>query len=418
MIKKAIIPAAGRSSRLWPQNQKHKSLTRIMGRSLISYALQGLKEAGINEAWVVQGPERDVEKELKKEKTGLKIKYVVQPKPRGTGDALLGALKFFKEDFVLAGPHKTDFAENFRPFLKKTKKGRAVVFGVKTKNPWDFGIVKFASGRAKKIVENPAKGKEPSDIKATEVYVLPGNFREYLEKVKKREQSLIDAINLLLQEKGADFFLLKKDTVSLKYPWDILPLLERMLESKRLKKEVSSRAGIGKNVVIKGKVHVAENAVIGDNTVIYGPVFVGQGCVIGANNVLRGPVSLEKNAKTGALCEIKNSLIGEGTHFHSGYVGDSVIGRDCRFGAGFLTANRRIDRKNIKVEIKGSKIDSGLTYFGTVVGNNSRFGARVSTMPGVLIGSGCRIGPNTTVSENVSDNATYYSKFKNIVKKK
>ena len=114
--------------------------------------------------------------------------------------------------------------------------------------------------------------------------------------------------------------------------------------------------------------------------------------------------------------EIKNSLVQEGTHFHSGYLGDSVIGKNCRFGAGFIVANRRIDRGNIKSVVKGEKVDTGLTYLGVIVGDNTRFGIHSGTMPGVLIGSDCLIGPGSLVFENLEDNTAFYTKFEGVRK--
>ena len=149
-----------------------------------------------------------------------------------------------------------------------------------------------------------------------------------------------------MKEKKACLLLWENDIPSLKYPWNVLSISRIMLESESFQNYVSPAATIGTNVVIKGKVYIGDN------------------CQIGDNNVLRGPLNLEKNVKTGAFFEIKNSVVQEGTHFHSGYVGDSVIGKNCRFGAGFITANRRLDRGNIKSVVKGKKIDTGLTYFG------------------------------------------------------
>jgi len=46
----AIILAAGKSSRFYPlANDKHKSMVRIMGKPILEYTIQGLKEAGIKE---------------------------------------------------------------------------------------------------------------------------------------------------------------------------------------------------------------------------------------------------------------------------------------------------------------------------------------------------------------------------------
>ena len=141
--------------------------------------------------------------------------------------------------------------------------------------------------------------------------------------------------------------------------------------------------------------------------VIKGKVYIGPHCQIGDHNVLRGPLNLESGVRTGAFFEIKNSVVQEGTHFHSGYVGDSVIGRNCRFGAGFITANRRLDRGSIKSVVKGKKTDTGLTYFGTVVGDNTSFGIQASTMPGVLIGFDVNVWPGLVVFKNIKDSENF-----------
>jgi len=40
--KQAVILAAGESTRFWPLNEKHKSLTRILGKPIIWYTLNNL----------------------------------------------------------------------------------------------------------------------------------------------------------------------------------------------------------------------------------------------------------------------------------------------------------------------------------------------------------------------------------------
>lgn len=416
-IKQAVILAAGESSRFWPLNSKHKSLFKAMGRPLVWYTIQGLKKAGISDIIIVQGPKKEIGKTLKDYE--VRARFVVQKRPLGTGDAIFQAREFIKGSFLVIGPHKADLYKYLPLLLQKSKKnpGGVTLVGVKTSSPWDYGILKLRGNKVAGIVENPLKGKEPSDIKATETYVLPADYFDFYEKLPLKEDNLIRAINSIIEKRGADFILLKEDSVSLKYPWQILNLSKIIFNSGYFKKSISSSAKISKNVVINGEVFIGKNAVILENTVINGPCYIGDNSRIAANNILRGPVILEEGVMTGAFCEIKNSLVGKNTHFHSGYVGDSIIGENCRFGAGFITANRRTDRNNIKSLIKAEKIDTGLTYFGTVVGDNTRFGIHSGTMPGILIGSGCLIGPGTLVFENIGDNTTFYTKFEKIVKK-
>jgi bifunctional UDP-N-acetylglucosamine pyrophosphorylase/glucosamine-1-phosphate N-acetyltransferase len=148
-------------------------------------------------------------------------------------------------------------------------------------------------------------------------------------------------------------------------------------------------------------VYIGKNTTVKEGTVIEGPAYIGDNCVIGYHNVLRGPLNIESNVKTGAYMEIKHSVVQEGTVFHSGYMGDSVVGKQCRFGAGFITGNVRLDRAPIH----------GFPKLGAIVGENSMFGIHSGTMPGIMIGANCKVGPGTLVFENLENNTTFYAKF-------
>ena len=338
----------------------------------------------------------------------------------GTGNAVFLAKDFIKEPFFVLHPYKFYIKDILQQILEKEKETKSPIIFVATptNRPRDYGILEFDNNKIIKIYENPSQGKEPSNLKTLGIYFLRPEFFQYYEKIKNHhKEDLIDAFNLLLKDKGGEAVLLKKELPTLKYTWNLFELLKLLFESENFKNHISSSTEIGKNVVLNGSISVGKNVKIGENTVINGPCFVGDNCQIGMNNVFRGPVNLENDVRTGAFTEIKNSIIQEGTHFHSGYIGDSMIGKNCRFGAGFITANRRINRENIKSVVKNEKIDTNLTYFGIAVGDDTRFGINVGTMPGILIGSNCLIGPATVVRKNISDNMTFYTKFEEVIKK-
>ena len=52
-----------------------------------------------------------------------------------------------------------------------------------------------------------------------------------------------------------------------------------------------------------------------------------------------------------------------------------------------------------------------------MVGDNCAFGIHAGTMPGMLIGSNCQIGPGTHIFENVDNDMTVYAKEEKVVKK-
>jgi len=418
----AIILAAGESSRCWPLNHQHKSQIRILGEPLVYWTIKGLSEKGIKNIVLIINPKSFLKEELISISKDLdvNVSFIIQEKPLGTGNAIFRAKDSIKESFFIFWPYKINSGEIVEKILEKAKneKSQAVLVGAKTITPWDYGILKCEGERVIEISENPKPGKEPSDIKIIGTYFLQPDFFDYYKNLSKHhEEDFIDALNSYIRDKETKFVFLEKEPPSLKYPWELLEILRIMFESGEFKSYVSSGASVGKNVVINGNVYIGENVIIGENTIISGPCFIGDNCRIGPNNVFRGPVNLEKDVVTGAFTEVKNCIIQEGTHLHSGYFGDSIIGENCRFGAGFTAANRKIDRGNIKSLVKDKKIDTGLNYFGSVIGNNTCFGIHSGTMPGVLVGSNCVIGPGTLVFENIDDNTNLYTEFKNIRKK-
>lgn len=398
MVKQAIILAAGESSRFWPLNQKHKSLFRIMGRPLISHTIDGLKKSGIRNIIVVQGAGRDIEKELRDKK----IKYVVQLKPLGMGDALWQAKKFIKGPFVVLNAERVDAADILKmiPNLDSPSPNfKGSLIGQETKTPELFGIIRLQGERALEIIEKP-KSKPPSNIKVVGIYFLePGFFNSY-QKVKKHQYDFEDALSLYVKESKVRVRMLKKpekETPSLKYPWHLFSMVRYLFNN-----------NLGKNEVRLGK-----NVKIFKGAVINGPCYIGDDCVVGTNAVVRDYSDLEEGAMVGALAEVARSIFQKNSHCHSGYFGDSILGENCRAGAGTITANVRLDRGEIKVNVKGEKINSGLNSLGVIVGNNTHIGINTSLMPGVIIGSNCAIGPASVVFENIEDNSIFYSEFTN-----
>jgi bifunctional UDP-N-acetylglucosamine pyrophosphorylase/glucosamine-1-phosphate N-acetyltransferase len=409
-----VIIAAGESSRFWPLNNKHKSQVKIYGKPLVYWTLKSIAEKGIRDIILVTGPKSLLKEDLAPfiQDLQVNLSFVIQEKPLGTGNAVSLAKNYIKEPFFVFWPYKIIAGQMIQDVLSLTEKTKAeiVLTGAPTDTPWDFGILKMENNKVVEIAENPEKGKEPSNVKVLGAYFLQPDFFEYYQKIKNHHpEDFVDALNLYIRDKKAGLLLLEKDVPVLKYPWQLLEVLR--MKSKDFANFVSPTAQIGENVVMSGNIFVGDNTLIGAGTVIQGPWFIGDNCKIGANNVLRGPVDLEKDVVTGAFAEIKNCVIQEGTHLHSGYFGDSVIGGNCRFGAGFVTANRRIDRQNILSLVKGKKMDTGLTRLGLIAGDNVHFGIHSGTMPGVLVGSDCTVGPGTLVFENLENNSKIFSKF-------
>lgn len=387
----AIILAAGESSRFWPLNYQNKALFKIMGKPLIWHTVESLKKAGIREIIIIQGPQKEIEKNLENYKLGDKVKYLIQEKPEGMGDALMKARQLISGPFLVVGGHKVDVGDYIPEITKKREE--VVLLGVKTSQPWHYGILKIEGDKVKDLIEKPEKGLEPSNLKLGAIYLLPPSFFEYHQRMPKDHYSFEQALKLYIQEEKVGLVEAQEDFSSLKYPWQVFSLTKYLLN---------------KNLGAKN-VHIGKNVKIFEGAVIKGPCYVGDNCVVGNNALVRDYTNLEDGVIVGANAEVTRCIFQKNTHIHSGFFGDSILGENCRVGAGTVTGNVRLDRGEIK--------ETGLNSLGVIVGDNTHIGINVSLMPGVLIGSNCNIGPGTVVFDNIEDNTTFYTKFEKVIKK-
>jgi bifunctional UDP-N-acetylglucosamine pyrophosphorylase/glucosamine-1-phosphate N-acetyltransferase len=86
---------------------------------------------------------------------------------------------------------------------------------------------------------------------------------------------------------------------------------------------------------------------------------------------------------------------------HLSYVGDSIIGSRCNFGAGTKIANLRLDEKTIPVMVKGQKVDSGRRKLGVIMGDDVHTGIGSLINVGTVVGAGAQIGPGVLVKGEV-----------------
>ena len=415
----AVILAAGESSRFWPLNYRHKSLIKIMGRSLIWYTINDLKKAGVKEAIIVQGIKKDIEIELKNEKfKNLKIKYAIQEEPTGTGGAVLAAKNLIKGPFFVLNAERVDAKECLKLFSQKINDKKEINLLVcPTSTPWLFGVVRLDNDRIIELVEKPEKGKEPSNFKVPGIYFFPREFLSYLEKVPSHPYSLWNAFNLWLKEKEARaVFASQEENIHLKYPWDTFDIA-RYLMNNYLKGKIGENVSIAKSAIVEKGVYIGDNTKVFERAIIKAPGYIGNNCIIGNNALLRENCDLEDEALVGSFAELKNTIFQKDVHVHSGYFGDTIFGENCRTGSGTVIGNVRLDRENVKSVVKGERIDTGLRKLGAIIGNGARIGINASFMPGVLVGSNCAIGPASLVRENIEDNTKFYSKFEGVFKK-
>ncbi|MDP3057019.1 MAG: sugar phosphate nucleotidyltransferase [bacterium] len=417
----AILLAAGESSRFWPlAEKKHKSLIKIMGKSLIEWTVEAVARAGVKDIIIVHSPNSQIEKFLGDGSLfGVKLSYLVQKEAKGMGDAVMQAESLIKDSFFVLNPDIFNADKFLKIMLAKQKEtgAKMVLLGAKTDKPWKYGMLDFKGDKANSIIEKPAQGKEPSNIKAVGIYLLPKVFFSYYRKVKEHMYAYEDALSLFMKENDTRLAITEEETPSLKYPWDLFKDSQIMIDALIKEQKISKNVKIAKSAIIEGPVWIGENSIIFEHAVIKGPCYIGNGCTIGNNTLIRKYVNLEDGVLIGANAEVTRSIFQSRSHTHSGFFGDSIIGEDVKIGAGTITANIRVDRHEIRPIVKSERVETKLAALGAIIGDRTHLGIAVNLMPGVLVGCDSKIGPNSLVRENISNNVVLYTEFKNIVKK-
>lgn len=400
MKYQVVVLAGGESSRFFPFNGIHKSFYKLLGKTILERTIESVKKVDPSEIILVLGAKNfDREKEICKSLPVFEdVKIVKEEKPLGQADAVLSAGEHIKDDFFVINANQFNFHLIAEKFIKAhSETGDDATIGVtETDNPSKYGIADLDGARVRAVVEKPLEGKEPSNMRLVGVYLFSKDFVDKLSQTPISDCALEETLDMVAKEGRVGSVHIGETLPSIKYPWDILRVKDAILPV--IGSSVDPSAIIENTVIIKGEgVVIEKNAHIYDFALIEGPCYIGEGAIIGSYCQVRKGAVIGRGAEVERYCDIKNSIIGEGTHIHSGFVGDSVIGENCRIGAGFVTANKRLDRGNVNVSVKGEKKDTGLKNLGVFIGDETNVGIRVSAMPGAVAGEKSLIFPGVVL---------------------
>lgn len=381
----AVILAAGEGTRLRPLTlTRPKPMLPIAGKPILQWDLEALKKF-FKKVIIVVGykKERIIEHFGKKFKN-LKLEYIEQKEQLGTGHAVSLLKDHVSKEFFLMNGDIIISEETIKNFIKDFLEFRANMLAViKVENPSDFGIVKLKGNRIQNIIEKPSFSKE--NLANSGIYFFNEEIFKAIEKTERSprgEYEITDAIKILIPEFYVSYC--KGRLINISKPWDLLDANEILLKELKLEREKNVK--IEKFSVLKGKIHIGKNSIIRSGAYIEGPCWIGENCIIGPNCFIRPATTIMNNCRIGNAVEIKNSIIMNNTNIcHLSYVGDSIIGENCNFGAGTKIANLRNDSEEVRVEIKNKIVSSGRRKFGCIMGDNVKTGINVSIMPGRAI---------------------------------
>jgi len=393
-----VVLAAGEGKRMRPLTAKRpKVMLPLANLPMMEHLIIAAREAGINDFVLVVGyGEREIRQHFGDgAQFGISIRYAPQRNQHGTADALNAARRYLTGPFILLNGDMIVRTADIRAMCGTT----APCMGVFTSDhPQDYGVVFVENGFVTALEEK--SGCPESNLINAGIYLFDTGVFPYVDAVApspRGELELTDAMTDYIRQKKLAAYQLTY-WLDVGHPWDMLDanaaLLEHLAEG--------SGGIIEEGVTFKGRVSIGEGSVVKSGTYIEGPCVIGKDCRIGPHAYIRGATSIGDRCHIGHSTEIKNSIIMAQSKIpHFNYIGDSIIGSDCNFGAGTKIANLRHDHATIRV---GGK-DSRRTKFGAIVGDSVQFGINCSINVGTVIGSNARFAPGSYIEGQIGENS-------------
>ncbi len=381
----AIILAAGEGSRMRPLTAKvPKVMLPLAGRPLLEHIIQRAQAAGLDSFVLVVGYGADAVRSHFGDGShlGVRIDYAVQERQLGTGHALMAAESLADDRFMVLNG---DVLPDAGSLQEMAASGGMAVSAIKVDDPKRYGVFVQEEGIFRSVVEK--SDNPPSNLANAGIYLLKKSIFDDLRTLPlsvRGEYELTDALNRAAACESIRIVELKS-WLEIGRPWDILAANEVLLKDLQPK----TLGKVEPGATLQGNVSIGQGTVVRSGAYIVGPVLIGENCDIGPNCYIRPTTCIGNNVRVGNAVEVKNSAIMNGTKIgHLSYVGDSVIGERCNFGAGTVCSNLRHDNGNIKSYIKGQKTDSGRRKLGVIMGDGVLTGINTTIYPGTVIESG------------------------------
>jgi bifunctional UDP-N-acetylglucosamine pyrophosphorylase/glucosamine-1-phosphate N-acetyltransferase len=377
--------------------KRPKVMLPLANRPMMEHLVLAARDAGITEfIFIVGYGEREIRKHFGDgTRFGIHIGYSVQRHQRGTADAVGAARDLVTGPFLVMNGDMILKKED----IKKMCHGKSPCMGISTTDhPGDYGVVLTERGFITSLEE---KSKNPkSNLINAGAYLFSPEIFDLIDNVHsspRGELELTDALTGLIDHKQLHAHNLTY-WMDVGHPWDMLEANATLMETL----EADNKGTIEVGVTLQNTVVIGEGTVIKSGTYIEGPCVIGKNCRIGPHAYIRGATSIGDDCHIGHCSELKNSIIMRGTKIpHFNYIGDSVVGAGCNFGAGTKIANLRHDHATIRVCGK----DTRRKKFGAVIGDEVRFGINCSINVGTMIGSEAQFAPNSFIEGCIGDKA-------------
>ncbi|MEP7116787.1 MAG: NDP-sugar synthase [Acidobacteriota bacterium] len=327
---KAILLAGGKGTRLRPLTlHTPKPIVPIFDKPFLSYQIGLLKQVPEIDEVILSlnyQPRRIEEVFGDGSSIGMKLRYVVEPSPLGTGGAIRYAaqgiddtLVVFNGDVMAAVDVAAVVAQH------QARKAKATIVLTPVDNPSAFGLVECdADGNVQRFLEKPSPDEITCDTINAGIYVLePDTF----DRIPKDTPYSIERSYFpSLVQRGETFcaYIERGYWIDIGTPEKYRDVHKDIFDG---------RCPLGPAGIATGAPVVSPDAKVEAGAVLEGPCFLDAGVVvkagarIGPYSVLGRSVLVEEDARVSGAIVWPNARIG-----HDAVVEGALIGRSCYIG--------------------------------------------------------------------------------------
>ncbi len=412
MTVSTIILAAGKGTRM--KSPTPKILHKIAGKELIAFSIDLANAVKSKETIVVVSEE--TEQDTRKALSENKLKFCLQKKQLGTGDAVKIATKNLqsRSKYTLVLYADTPFVTKgtIKRMISEANKGSEIVFlGFHTQTKNSYGKFKTAPKRTLiDIIEKNEPGYSALDslsnsgILLARTNIIPDLIKKIKNNNAKQEFYLTDIVKIAGKYGYSSTYVQCEEDECLGVNSQLeLSIAERKFQDDYRKKlmasgvsmvspetcffsydtKIKSGCVIEPNVVFGTGVEIQSSTIIRSYSYIEG-THVGKHCQIGPFARLRPGTQLLNEVRVGNFVEVKNSKLASDTKAnHLSYIGDAKVGTNTNIGAGTIFCN--YDGKN---------------KHPTVVGDNVFVGSNASLIAPLKIGDASIVAAGSVISRD------------------
>lgn len=336
---KAVILVGGEATRLRPLTCNiSKAMVPVLNKPFLEHVIGHLSEHQVKDIILALGQLSSPIENCFGDGSqfGVRLYYVVEDEPLGTGGAVKHAKRYLDENFlVLNGDIFTDLDITAMLGFHQQKNAKFTIAATWVEDPSSYGVIETDSnGKITRFVEKPDRDKATTNMINAGTYILEPDVLAHIPSQVKFSIEHELFAKLPIPEIPAYRFDYYTYWMDMGTPEKYLQLHRDLLigRSSRFALAPGEEIVIGEQsyvhptAQIKGPVMIAGSCKIGPGVRIIGPAVIGSGCEILADAVIEESV-IWQDTRIGEQVILRESIVADHCCLNAGSVIEgSVLG--------------------------------------------------------------------------------------------